>query len=93
MENQIELLEKDGLLQEYIEEFAEMTLGCTEVDTEEFYARMSEDLVEKGAYLTQEEDSELIRLLAKRSDDIVTDIIVENRRNLFEKFRQIGVEL
>lgn len=93
MYDQIEQLEKDGLLNEYIEEFAGMTLGCTTADIDEFYARISEDLVQKGAYLTQEEDSRLVRLLALRSETTINAMMARNRELLFEKFRELGVDL
>ncbi len=93
MYDQIEQLEKDGLLAEYIEEFAEMTLGCTTANIDEFYTRISEDLVQKGAYLTQEEDSRLVRLLALRSETTINTMMDRNRELLFEKFRELGVDL
>ena len=93
MSNEIAMLEKDGLLDEYITEFAEMILECETPDIEEFYTRISEDLVSKGAYLSQEEDVELIKLLTLRSDAVIQDIIADKRRNILHQFVELGVEL
>ena len=93
MSSEVEMLDRDGLLTEYVEEMAEMIHGCEEYDIEEFYNRMSEDLVGKGAYLSEEDDSELIAFLMDKSKALIEQTIAEKRQEILNTFSELGVDV
>jgi len=93
MSSEVQMLDRDGLLHEYVEEMAEIIYGCEEVDIDEFYNRMSEDLVSKGAYLSEEEDIELIIFLMTKSEALIEQKLAESRRNLLDTFSELGVQI
>lgn len=93
MSSEVEMLDRDGLLTEYVEEMAEMIHGCEEYDIEEFYNRMSEDLVGKGAYLSEEDDSELIAFLMDKSKALTEQTIAEKRQEILNTFSELGVDV
>ena len=93
MSSEVQMLDRDGLLGEYVEEMAEIIFGCEEYDIDEFYNRMSEDLVSKGAYLSEEDDVELIAFLMTKAEKIIEQKLTENRQNLLGAFLELGVQV
>ena len=93
MSSEVQMLDRDGLLGEYVEEMAEIIHSCEEHDIDEFYNRMSEDLVSKGAYLSEEEDIELIVFLMTKAQPLVDQMIKENRQSIMNAFSELGVQV
>jgi len=93
MSSEVEMLDRDGLLEEYVEEMADMVHGCLEYDVDAFYDRISEDLVSKGAYLSQEDDIELVMLLMKKSKVLNARMLEKNRQKILHAFADVGVDV
>ena len=54
---------------------------------------MSEDLVSKGAYLSEEEDIELIVFLMTKAQPLVDQKIEDKRQNIIHAFSELGVQV